>query len=280
MPHHNAMIGMAYVAGGFPLYYDAMNEHGLFAAGLNFPENAVYKPKNKACDNIAPFEFIPWVLGKCSSVTEAKSLLEHTNVLSTDFSKELPNTPLHWFIADEKSAIAAEPRAEGLRVFDDPAEVLTNEPPFEFQMQNLRNYMSISPYEPACAFGEGLVLKPYSRGMGAMGLPGDLSSASRFVRAAFTNLNSVGGDSEEENVTQFFHILGAAEQQNGCVRLEDGALEKTIYSSCASPKSGVYYYKTYGNSRISAVDMKKEDAEGRELVLYPLLEKQDILMQN
>lgn len=280
MRSHHAMIGMAFVAEGYPLFYDAMNEHGLFAAGLNFPENAVYKTKNEDFHNVAPFEFIPWVLASCSTVDEAKALLEHANILSTDFSENLPNTPLHWFIADEKSAIAVEPTAKGLCIYDDPIGVLTNNPPFEFQLQNLQNYLSITPKEPECTFAEDIVLKPYSRGMGAIGLPGDLSSMSRFVRAAFTKLNSVCGGSEEESVTQFFHVLGSVGQQKGCVRLENGELEKTVYSSCVSAKSGVYYYKTYENSRITAVDMSKEDLFGKKLVSYPIITKQDILFQN
>lgn len=280
MKTHHAMIGMAFVAEGYPLYYDAMNEHGVFAAGLNFPENAVYMPKSDVLDNAAPFEFIPWVLGRCSSAAEAKALLEHASILSTDFSKSLPNTPLHWFVADEKSSFTAEPTAEGLKIYDNPLGVLTNNPPFEFQMQNLQNYLSLSPFEPVCTFAENLDMKPYSRGMGALGLPGDLSSSSRFVRAAFTKLNSLCGKSEEESVAQFFHILGAVEQQNGCVRLENGSLEKTLYSSCASARSGIYYYRTYENSRICAVDMNKENLGKKELVSYHIITKQDLFFQN
>ncbi|MBQ7874272.1 MAG: choloylglycine hydrolase [Oscillospiraceae bacterium] len=280
MQSHHAIIGMAFVAEGYPLYYDAMNEHGLFAAGLNFPENAVYMPKNATFENIAPFELVPRVLGQCSSAKEAKKLLARVNILNTDFSKELPNTPLHWFFADKEGSFAAEPLANGLRIYDDPLGVLTNNPPFEFQMQNLQNYPGLSPYEPELIFGSGAGLKPYSRGLGAVGLPGDLSSASRFVRAAFAKLNSLCGDSEEESVTQFFHILGAVEQQRGCVRLAEGKLEKTVYSSCASAESGIYYYKTYENSRICGVDMYRENLDGEKLVSYSLAAEQDVFIQN
>lgn len=280
MRSHNAITGMAFVAENYPLYYDAMNEHGLFIAGLNFPENAVYKPKNGSLYNLAPFELIPFVLGRCSTAKEAKEVLEHANIMSTDFSENLPNTPLHWFIADGETALTAEQTEEGMRVCENPAGVLTNNPPFEFQMQNLENYMSISPYEPKRAFGKDFLPEPYSRGMGALGLPGDLSSTSRFVRAAFTKLNSVCGDSEEEGVTRFFHILETVSQTEGCVRLSGGKLEKTVYSSCASAESGIYYYKTYENSRICAVDMKKENLSGERLVSYPLSFGQDIFYQN
>ncbi len=116
--------------------------------------------------------------------------------------------------------------------------------------------------------------------MGAMGLPGDLSSASRFVKAAFTKLNSRCGSSEAESVSQFFHILKSVEQQRGCVHMGEGKYEITIYSSCCNADKGIYYYNTYDNSQITAVDMRRENLEGSELIAYPVLKEQNILMQN
>ncbi len=113
-----------------------------------------------------------------------------------------------------------------------------------------------------------------------MGLPGDLSSASRFVKAAFTKLNSCCGPSEAESVTQFFHILGSVEQQKGCVHMGEGKYEFTIYSSCCNVDKGIYYYTSYENSRITAVDMHKEDLEGKELAVYPMLREWDTYRQN
>ena len=119
-----------------------------------------------------------------------------------------------------------------------------------------------------------------SRGMGGMGLPGDLSSASRFVKAAFTKLNSLSGDSESESVSQFFHILGSVAQQRGCVVVENGEYEYTIYSSCVNTDRGVYYYKTYENSQITAVDLHRENLEGKVPVSYPLFHEQRFYRQN
>lgn len=274
---HNAIIGTAHIAENYPLFYDAMNEHGLCAAALNFPGNAVYMPEKDGMNNAAPFEIIPWVLGACSNLAEAKKLLEHANILSTDFSKSLPSTPLHWIFADKTGSVTVEPMKNGLKIYDNPVGVLTNNPPFEFQMQNLENYLNLTAYEPQNRFGRGIDLAPYSRGMGAMGLPGDFSSMSRFVRAAFAKTNSVY---EGDCVTQFFHILGFAEQVSGCVRLPDCKLEKTVYSSCADMEKGVYYWRTYENSRISAVDMRRENPEGDALVSYPMFSEQDIKFLN
>ena len=270
MRSHHAMIGMAHISAGYPLYYDAVNEKGLAMAGLNFPESARYRAAEEGMDNIAPFEVIPWVLSQCGNVDEARELAEKMNVTQTDFSPELPATPLHWIVSDGERSLVLEPTEEGLKIYDNPVGILTNEPEFEFHLTNLKNYMNLSPEPAENRFSDGLDMEPYSRGMGALGLPGDLSSASRFVRAAFTRLNSLSGDGEGESVSQFFHILGSAAQQRGCVRLGPGKYEKTVYSSCCNLSRGIYYYTTYENSAVTAVDMHREDISGTELRAYPL----------
>lgn len=277
---HYAMIGMAHVADGFPLYYEATNETGLSMAGLNFPDNADYKPEAPGKDNVAPFEFIPWLLGQCADLAQARELLARVNLIRLPFSANLPLSPLHWMISDRSGSITVECVRGGLWVYDNPVGVLTNNPPFDFQMLNLTNYMGLSRDAPVNRFCPELDLKPYCLGMGAMGLPGDLSSASRFVRAAFTRLNSVSGGSESESVSQFFHILGSVAQQRGCVRLENGSYEVTLYSSCCNTDRGVYYYTTYENSQITAVDMHREDLNGQALSVYPLITGQQIRTQN
>ncbi|MBQ2802519.1 MAG: linear amide C-N hydrolase, partial [Lachnospiraceae bacterium] len=115
--------------------------------------------------------------------------------------------------------------------------------------------------------------------MGAMGLPGDMSSSSRFVRAAFNKMNAVSGESEEESVSQFFHILGSVEQLRGCVKVKD-AYEITIYSSCCNADKGIYYYSTYENSQIIGVDMYQENLDGDMLRSYSLLDRQPLKIQN
>lgn len=276
---HYAMIGMAYVQENYPLYYDAINECGLGMAGLNFPGNAFYMPKNDNKENIAPYEFIPWVLSQCKSVDEAEQLLRKTNLADIDFNERLKATPLHWFIADENKSIVAEPKKNGLMVYENPVGVLTNNPPFCVQLQNLNNYINVSAYPARNNFSDKLDLDEYSRGMGAIGLPGDLSSQSRFIKAAFTKLNSVSGESEEESVSQFFHILYSVYQQRGCVRLGD-KYEITQYSSCCNANRGIYYYTTYENSSITAVNMNRENLDSTNLISYPLIKKQKINMQN
>jgi choloylglycine hydrolase len=276
---HYALIGMAFVVDNYPLYYDAINEKGLGMAGLNFPGNADYKNECPDADNIAPFEFIPWILCQCASVAEARELLSRINLVDISFSSELPLSPLHWMIADQKEAIVVEPVKDGLKVYDNPVGVMTNNPPFDKQLFFLNNYMNLSPEPARNAFAKEIGLEEYSRGMGAIGLPGDLSSASRFAKAAFTRMNAVSGSSEAESVSQFFHILGSVEQQRGCVHLGNHKYEITIYSSCCNMDKGIYYYRTYENPQVTAVKLFAEDLSGKELFRYPLRKEMQILYE-
>lgn len=277
--HHFAMLGTAHIAGGYPLFYDGINEHGLFAAALNFPESAVYFPEKEGMENVAAFEMIPFVLSLCSNIAEAKTLLKRVNVSSTDFSKVLKSTPLHWFFADKTGAITVEPLENGLEMYENPFGVLTNEPPFGYHKLRLSEFLGLSPKEPENRFSENLDLEPFSKGTGAFGLPGDSSSCSRFIKAAFGKENAIS-ESHEESLSQVFHILESVSMIKGCVRLADGKFEKTVYSACADGENGIYYCKVFGNSRIFAVDMKKEDLEGTKIVPYPFKTEQDILFQN
>ena len=270
---------MALVEDNYPLYFDATNEHGLSMAGLYFPGNAVYLHYAEGIDNITPFEFIPWVLSQCRSIAEAITLLAHTNLVETAFSEKYPLSPLHWMIADKNKSITVEPTDHGIKIYDNPFGVLANNPPFEFHMHNLANYMNLTHKEPQNRFAPQYKIEPYSRGMGAIGLPGDLSSASRFVRAAFIKLNSVCEDTENAAVSQFFHILRSVEQQNGCAQV-GGLYEKTIYTSCCNADKGIYYYTTYDNSQITGIYMHNTNLDKQFLMTYPLVTEPIIRTEN
>ncbi len=278
--NHYAIIGMAYVTNDYPLYYDAINEKGLGIAGLNFPSNADYKEIELGKNNIAPFEFIPYILSQCSNIEETKKILENINIVKINFSDELPVSPLHWIIADKEKSITVESVKDGLKIYDNPVGVLTNNPTFDIHLFNLNNYISLSTEQPINSFSKDLNLETYSRGMGAIGLPGDLSSASRFVKATFTKMNSKSGNSESESISQFFHILESVYQQRGCVHMGEGMYEITIYSSCCNMDKGIYYYTTYENNQITGIDMNKENLDSSELINYNLIKGQQIFMQN
>lgn len=277
MESHYAIIGIAAGIDGYPLYYDACNEKGLAIAGLNFAGNAVYREVEEDMVNITPFELIPYLLGKAASVSEARELLAEINLVNINFADELPLSPLHWMMSDENEAIVIEPMADGLKIYDNPVGVLTNNPPFDKQLFYLNNYRALSNRNPEKTFGGDFDMDEYSRGMGAIGLPGDLSSASRFAKVAFTRANSYSDSDEASSVGQFFHILGSVEQQNGCTFITDPDLyEYTIYTSCYSTSKGILYYRTYHNSQITAVDLNREDLDSNELINYLLINEEQI----
>ena len=280
LPSHHAMIGMAHVLEDYPLYYDAMNEKGLAMAGLNFVGYAHYEKPVSEKENIAQFELLPWILGQCASVREAVSLMENTNITDTPFSQELPPAQLHWILADHHEAITLESTKDGIQIYDNPMGVLTNNPPFPQQLFQLNNFMHLSAKPPENRFSDLIQLSAYSRGMGALGLPGDYSSQSRFVRASFAKLNSVCGHREAESVSQFFHILGSVDQPRGCCELDNGEYEHTIYTSCCNTDKGIYYYTTYENNQITAVNLHREKLDDTFLVRFPLILTQNIRAQN
>lgn len=291
--HHPAMIGMAFVCDGYPLYYDAVNEYGLAVAGLNFPGEAVYEKhgakgksdresaeEKDSKTDIAVFELIPWILSKCHTLAEARDLLKRTRVMDEPFSPSLPVTPEHWSVADATGSVVVECTKSGMHVYENPTGVMTNSPDFSYMLTYLRQFRHLSPDEGEGTFSDKLDLPVYSLGMAGYGLPGDLSSPSRFVRAAFMRQNSISDGTEGGNVSQFFHILGSVAQTRGSVRIGDGKYEITIYSSCMNLEKGIYYYRTYDNSSIQAVDMHREDLDGAEVKTYPLKDSFEVNFQN
>lgn len=275
---HHAFVGSAVIKRGYPLYCDAMNEFGLCMAGLSFPDNLYLRTHSSEKLMIAPFEFIPWVLGSCCDISQAVSLLSRTVITDESFAADTPNTPLHWHIADKSGALVVECTAEGMKIYNDPVGVLTNSPPFPFHLYNLRQYLSVSAEYPKSRYLGAYELSPFGRGFGAIGLPGDASPASRYVRAAFHKLNSVCGEDKSSRIAQMFHVLDSVAMPRGSVLTDDGREELTAYSCCMS--EGVYYYKTYVNSRICAVDMMNEQLDGNELISYSVSDEQDIMLLN
>lgn len=280
LDHHYAIIGMATIINDYPLYYDACNEYGVSMAGLNFPGNAVFKDFMEEKDNISPFEFIPWILSQCKNLDEVRRLLDSINLLNVPFSEDLPLSPLHYLISHEDKSVTVESVKDGLMVYDNPVGVLTNNPIFPYHLLRLSDFIQVTRNPPINRFTPNIDLIPYSLGMGSIGLPGDLSSSSRFVRVTFTKFNSDSGSSESESVSQFFHILQSVFQPKGCTALDDGTYEYTIYSSCMNTDKGIYYYKTYNNAQINAVDLYAENLNGSEVLSYPLIYDQNINVQN
>lgn len=276
LEQHYAMIGMAAVHGNYPLYAEAVNEKGLGIAGLNFPGNAVYKDRMDQKKNVAPYELIPWILGQCATVEEAGKLLEEVNLLNIPFAAELPLAPLHWMIADRNSAIVVEAVEDGVHIYENKYGVLTNNPPFPYYQVHLSNYQNLMSRVPENRFAKDLELPVLGQGMGAIGLPGDFSPVSRFIKAAFLKWNSSTDQDELSNVGQFFHILDGVAMVKGSVVTEEGKYDITTYSCCVNAEKGIFYYKTYENNQIQEVRMHNEDLESKELRIFELMKEQKI----
>jgi len=270
---------MAHVFEDYPLYYEAANEKGLAVAGLNFVGNAYYRKPSLKKNNVAQYEFIPWILANFSSVAEVKKALKNINITDDEVNEKFKCASLHWLISDLNEAIVVESTSKGIKVYDNKVGVLTNNPPFEYQMFNLNNYRNLSICDPANSFSEKIDLNRYSRGMGGIGLPGDLSSMSRFVRVAFHKLNSKCNDDEISSVNQFFHIMNSVSQTRGLCAVNDN-YEITIYTSCINLNEGKYYYTTYNNHQINMVDLHKVDLDQKDLVTFKFLDEENINIEN
>lgn len=245
-PYHLAMVGMAHVADGYPLYYDAFNEAGLFMAALNFPDDTHYPGESSSRHQVAPFELIPWVLGQCATLAQVRRLLADTALIRRAFSPTLPVTPLHFLTADPSGSLVIEPVAEGLCLHENLTDVLANSPRFELQLAHLERARATSV------------------------LPGDNSSISRFIRAADLRRDTDGGDP----ITELFHLLNAVAMAHG--HAGDAV---TQYTACCDTKERTYYYTTYQNHRITAVHLRPEHLEAGNLITYPLRQTQDILSE-
>lgn len=272
------IIGMAIVIENYPLYFDAMNESGIFIAGLNFDGFAKYFDHKKNKLNLAQFELIPFLLSETKNLEDVKKILKELNITNDWFNKKLPCAPLHWLVGFKNKSIVIEQTKDGLRFYDNNLNVLSNNPTFDFHMLNMSQYKNLSIKNPPNNL-TNIDLNSYSEGMGMVGLPGDWSSVSRFIKAAFLVSNTVDEKTEIDNVTNFFHILGSVFQIKGNAITKTKKFETTFYTSCMSSKTKTYYYKTYNNSQINAIDLSKVNDQ-KNLTIFDLNKKQNINYQN
>lgn len=237
----------------------AAAERAATAGDIQGAEGAAAERAAAAGRAVAPHEMVAALLARCADTRQARAFLQGAEVVSIPY-KNYPVPALHWLVADRYGCFVAEPVEGGLRLYDDPAGVLANEPPFPFQLHNLHAYRHLTAAEPACGFG--MPLKALYHGTGGVGLPGDATSPSRFVRAAFYRANSrpfaEAGEGEgrgegedeadvaEQDAAQMFHMLSAVEMVKGGVLTEEGRPCYTRYACCIDADAGVYYLKRYG----------------------------------
>ena len=269
-----SIIGVAATKNNTPLYFDGMNETGLCAAALNYPNFAFYNKKKTGLLNLPSYLILPYVLGNCATVREAWELLSWVNVTDTAFSKELPPSPLHWIISHKDSSICAEPHKGGLTLRHDQFDVLTNAPDFDYHSLRVCDYMALSPHQPKNNICPHISQSYYSRGLGAIGLPGDFSSSSRFIRVLFSLDHT---RTSKDTIGDFFHIMDTVATPDGAVITEEGAAVRTIYTTCAHRDSLTYYFTTYGCRRIRGVRL---NASTKSVGRYSMTDNEDINMLN
>lgn len=249
---------------GQPVSVDGMNDQGLYVGEFFFTPEAHYSevtPQN-ASRAMAGYEYSDWLLGNFATVAEVKAAYNHV-ILAATLRPEMGGMapPLHFRVMDRTGAtVVIEPLPGGLRIYDDPLGVITNTPTFDWHMTNLGNYVGLTPYlRPSVNIG-GYTVNGLGQGSGFFGLPGDVSSPSRFVRAVAYQQTAVQPDSSADAVLQIFHILNNFDIPIGSVRqIIHGKQfdEFTSWTSANDLKNLLFYFRTYRDQTLRRVDVRK-----------------------
>ena len=275
-----AIIGMATVVDNTPLYAEAANEKGLAMAGLNFPHNAYLFKPNKNILNLAMYELVPYFLGKYKSIKEIKNDINNLNITDVPFKEGMPSGQMHYMFSDKNESIVVEQTKDGLKVYNNPYNVMTNNPTFDYHLMNINNYLNLNPKIVDNDFNSKLKLTPYGEGMGFIGLPGDNSPSSRFVRAVYNLTNSISDEDEVSSISQFFHILDSVSMVKGSTISKKDTYDLTTYTCCINLDKGIYYYKTYNNNQINAIKLTEDNCNKKDITRFSLIESQNINYQN
>ncbi len=265
-PKAGAIIGMAIVVRSTPLYFDCVNEKGLAVAGLNFPGYAAYeKEAVQEKVNVAAYEFPLFVAMNFATVDEAEKALKKVAIVAKPINDKFLVSQLHFLIGDGKRSIVVEYTENGMEIYENKVDVLTNQPGYAWHKENLRNYLNLFPQTPKTIAWNGARMKAFGSGSLMRGLPGDYYSTSRFVRAAYLNTHYPTKESEMENVSRLFHTLAGVAMIDGAAEMADGKSEITVYTGGYSAASKTYYYNTYENPAIVAVKMKDFKLDSQEI---------------
>ncbi len=262
-----ACVGTAIVANGAPCYFDCGNEAGLAVGGLNFPGYAQFaEGPAEGGVNLAVYEFPLWIASQFSTVAEVRSALKKVTLVAKAPNEGYAVAQLHWIVGDAKESIVIECQADGMHVYDDDLDVLTNQPPFPWHAENVRNYMHVSNEHPEPVTWTRDTLKAFGTGAGMVGFPGGYDPASRFVRAAYLNANYPTEEGEAANVTRLFRTLEGCSMCKGAGKMGDGRYEYTMFSDCYSAASRTYYWCTYDEPARHSLCLDDYDLDGIELV--------------
>ena len=254
---------------------DGVNEKGLSAALLYLPGFTKYQEvKPSQYDmTIAPEELCTWILSLFSTVDEVKSGIDQVRVAAIK-NKLGFLAPLHYVVNDaEGNCLVIEYLPDGLKLWDNPLGVMTNSPPLDWHLINLRNYVNLKAENVLKETIGDLTLTPIGQGSGLLGLPGDFTPPSRFVRIAFLSQSALPVKTAEEGVNLGFHLMNNIDIAIGTVRQKYGEkvmLGRTQYVTLYDQKNKRLYYRTYTNQDIRVVDMSRLDLAGSVIKNIPM----------
>ena len=261
---------------------DGLNEKGLAVGTLYHPGYAEYTqvgPGDHA-RTIAPAEFALWLLTNFATVAEAKKALPEVTVGEVVFPAWGFVPPFHFIVHDLDGQCTVVEFTKGkMVVYDNPLGVMTNSPTFDWHVTNLRNYINLSATARTPIELDGMEFAQFGSGSGTLGLPGDFTPPSRFVRAVAFSRSAMPGKTGEEAVQQAFHILSNFDIPRGSVRDKRGKetlYDITQYTTAADTKNKRYYFHTNDNRRVRVIDLTKMDLDGKGLVFIPMKSKEDV----
>lgn len=241
---------------------DGINEKGLAVGAFYFPSFAKYAELNSEnqAKALSPNDFPNWILTQFETIDEVKKALKDV-VIAPTVSQGWGSTPppFHYVVYEKSGkSLVIEPINGTLVTYDNPIGVITNSPDFSWHLTNLRNYIHLSPDNANPVTIDNTKLLPLGQGSGLLGLPGDFSPPSRFVRAAVFSATAVPSNTAEESVFQAFHLLNQFDIPIGSVS-EDQKGEKhydtTLLTAVRDPNSLKYYFKSYDDQSIKVVDL-------------------------
>lgn len=271
MNNHFSFLGLGKNVGEYYLA-DGINEHGLSCAALYFEGYAEY---NKDCNdekvNLAPQEFLHWILASSKNIDDAIKNIENINIVSYVLEFIAKAAPLHWVITDASGrSIIVEPLNGELIIQENKVGVLTNSPDLSWHYTNMRNYIALDINQLNPRKINDLVLQPFGQGSGSFGLPGDYTPPARFVRAVFSKLSCRLESSKEDLLIASFAILNNVMIAKGSVKTANNTIDYTQYVSSISHEDLTYYFKTYRNPNIRSFSLNDFDLESNKIIVLEI----------
>lgn len=240
------------------VFGDGVNEKGLSVASLYFSDDAVYQePKNMNELQLAPHDVVAWLLGTCETVAEVTSKIKEISIVAEVSPVINGVLPLHWLVADKTGAsIVIEPVKQGLEIYENTVQVMANSPSFPWHLTNLNQYPMLSNISAPSSNYHEFIAKGNGAGSGAVGLPGDYTSISRFVRIAFMNQYCEKGQTPEESINIISRMLSAVYIPKGVKLKSNGAIDYTQFTSFMDLERSSYVINYYENNRFLQIDLK------------------------